>query len=350
MSNNNKNFQSGPRTKKRRLRKRIKVVLSIFVITFLAVFGYGFNLYLKADSAITDAYDDSGRGKSEKREEEVDPKVDNVTVLIIGVDENENDVRRQVGRTDALLLATFNRDDKSIKLLSIPRDSYVYIPHLGYEDKINHAYAFGGRNATIETVESLLDIPVDYYMQLNFQAFVEVVDAIGGVEVNVPYEIKEMDSSDRKNAIHLMEGYQSLNGEEALAFARTRKKDSDIERGKRQMEIIEAVIKKSTSLTSVFKYEDIIQAVGSNLRTNMTFSEMKSFVAYVLNNTGGVSVEKLTLEGENYQPGRIYYYKLDEMALETTIHELKRHLDLPTYVETDSESQNANGNLESTTY
>src|SRR5690606_21377009 len=108
----------------------------------------------------------------------------------------------------------------------------VYIPEVGYNDKINHAHAFGGPKATIETVEQLLDVPVDYYVKLNFHAFTEVVDVIGGITAEVPYELWESDSNDKKNAIHLLPGEQLLNGEQALALARTRKYDSDIERGK----------------------------------------------------------------------------------------------------------------------
>src|SRR5699024_7653135 len=119
---------------------------------------------------------------------------------------------------------------------SIPRDSYVYIPEVGYEDKINHAHAFGGHRATIDAVENLLDIPVDYWVKLNFNAFVDVIDAIDGIDVEVPYEFTESNSDDKRDSIHLFPGKQLVDGEEALALARTRKLDNDIERGKRQLE------------------------------------------------------------------------------------------------------------------
>lgn len=337
MSKDN-NFQSrvAKKAPKRKLRKRIKFLIFTLVIAFLALGAYGIYLYIKAGSAMNEAYEEDEREKSELRDEIVDPKFDNVTILIMGIDQNEKRIDRygDTSRTDALILASLNRDEKSVKLLSIPRDSYVYIPKVGYYDKINHAHAFGGTQATIETVENLLDIPVDYYVKLNFHAFVDIIDAIGGIEVEVPYEFTESNSDDKRDSIHLYPGLQTLNGEEALALARTRKKDSDIERGKRQMEIINAVINKATSVSSLFKYDDIIEAVGNNMTTNMTFDEMKSFFHYATEGTN-LRVEKLTLEGENYQPGSIYYWKLDEVALEQTIHTLKRHLDLPTYVDSE---------------
>jgi len=337
MSNGNKRHSRMAKTKtKRRLRKHIKFLIATFIIALLAIGAYGIYLYVKANSAMNQAYEEDEREKSELRDEVVNPKFDNVSVLIMGIDQNKNRVERfgDASRTDALILATLNREEKSIKLLSIPRDTYVYIPEVDRYDKINHAHVFGGTQATIETVEHLLEIPVDYYVKLNFHAFVDIVDAIGGIEVEVPYEVTESNSYDERDSIHLYPGWQTLNGEEALALARTRKKDNDIERGKRQLEIINAVIDKATSVSSIFKYDEIIEAVGDNMTTNMTFSEMKSFFAYATEGTK-LDVEKLTLEGSNYQPGSVYYYQLDENSLEETKNILKRHLELPTYVESD---------------
>lgn len=209
---------------KKRLRKRVKFIIIPLIIAIISVISYGTYLYIKADSAISGAYEKDVHDKSELRDDYVDPKFDNVSILIMGIDENEKRKERETARTDALILATLNKDDKSVKLTSIPRDSLVYIPEVGREDKINHAHAFGGTKATIDTVEEKFDIPVDYYVKLNFKAFVDVVDAIDGVEVDVPYEFKESDSHDKRDTIHLYEGYQNLDGEEALAFARTDRK------------------------------------------------------------------------------------------------------------------------------
>src|SRR5699024_7601359 len=117
------------------------------------------------------------------------------------------------GLSDALILATLNKDEKSVKLLSIPRDSYVEVP--GYnKTKINHAHSHGGPQLTIETVENLFDIPVDYFVKINFEAFIDVVDALNGITVDVPYELKEQNSKDKAGAIHLQPGEQLLDGEE----------------------------------------------------------------------------------------------------------------------------------------
>src|SRR5699024_12827012 len=153
---------------KRKVRKRIKIFLLVMVVAFIAVASYGTHLYLKADSAMNKAYEEDSRelGKSDLRDALVDPKYDHVSVLIMGIDQSEKREMRygEKSRTDALILATLNREEKSVKLLSIPRDSYVYIPEVGRYDKINHAHAFGSTKAIIDAVENLLDIPVDYYV------------------------------------------------------------------------------------------------------------------------------------------------------------------------------------------
>lgn len=332
MPKNHTNMTRHVRKKKRKLRKRAYFIIPLLVV-FLTVLSYATYLYIKADSVLSDSYEADGREKSELRDEMVDPNVDNVSVLIMGVDASNVRENSKSSRTDTLMVATLNKDDKSVKLLSIPRDSYVYIPEVGYETKINHAHAYGGTKATIDTVENLLDIPIDYYVKVNFEAFIDVVDAVDGISVDVPYEFTEQDSKDKAGAIHLLPGVQDLDGEQALALARTRKLDNDVERGKRQQEIIKSVINKAVSVNSVLKYDDIIEAVGSNMTTNMTFSEMKSFISYGTKGKN-LNFETLTLEGVDYQPSNTYYWKVDEVALDETQKTLKKHLDI-----TDTESQ-----------
>ncbi|MFD2044495.1 LCP family protein [Ornithinibacillus salinisoli] len=342
--NNSSQSRVVKRTKKRKLRKRIYFILIPMVIVILG-FGYALSLYIKADSVLSESYEDDGREKSNLRQAKVDPKEDNVSILIIGVDENNHRGNSENARSDALLLATLNKKDKSVKLLSIPRDSYVYIPEVGYEDKITHAHAFGGPQATIETVENLLDIPVDYFVKMNFHAFVDVVDAINGINVDVPYEFYESDSNDKKNSIHLLAGEQTLNGEEALALARTRKLDNDIERGKRQMDIVKSVAKKATSVSSVLKFDDVIEAVGSNMTTNLSFNEMKSFISYATSGSE-LNIDSFSLEGQDYQPAGTYYWQLDEIALNETKSLLQNHLEISDE-NSSSASVNAEGNNDS---
>ncbi|MBS4178099.1 LCP family protein [Lederbergia citrea] len=316
--------------KKSKRRKRIFwfIAFPILLIASLGI-SYGAYLYKKAETVMGDSYHED-RVKSDLRDKKVDPNIDNVSVLFIGVDGSEKRGTENT-RSDALMLATLNEKEKSVKLLSIPRDSYVYIKEVGYSTKINHAHSYGGPKATIETVEDLLDIPVDYYVRLDFDAFMKVVDALGGIDVDVPYTFSEQNSKDKAGAITLNEGMQTLDGEQALALARTRKLDSDLERGKRQQEIMKAIVKKAASGTSVLKYSQVIEAIGSSMLTNMTFDEMKAFIDYGI--SGNLNIETLQLVGaDSYIPnssGRnVYYYQLDEEALGELKGTLKHHLDV----------------------
>lgn len=311
--------------KKRKKRRRVvSTILFVVLFTVLTAGGYGAFLYSKAQSVIDDSYKPLDR-QSDKRDKQVNPDVDNISVLFVGIDDSEARNFESASRTDALMLATLNEKDKSIKLLSIPRDSLVYIPSKGYEDKINHAYGKGGITSTIETVEELLDVPVDYYVQMNFEAFIDVVDALDGIEVEVPFELREKDSTDRNGAVYLKPGLQTLDGEEALALARTRKLDNDIERGKRQQEILKSIMKKAASAKSITKYSDVMEAVGDNMQTDLSFSEMKALIDYA---TAGSSldVETMSLLGADATIDGVYYYQLDEEALQQTILDLKTHL------------------------
>ena len=308
-------------------RLAIKVTLLLTLSLFLTAAAYAVSLQKKAIVAADRAYEVvPERPKSDIRDVKVEPATDNVSILFIGVDDSET---RNQGdsnsRSDALLFATLNPKNKTVKLVSIPRDSYVYIPEVGYRDKITHAHAFGGTRATIEAVEGLFDIPVDYYVKMNFNAFIDIVDAVGGIDAEVPYERIEKDEND-KDTIHLMPGLQHLDGKHALALARTRKLDSDVERGKRQQMILQSIMKEAVSIKSVTKYGDVIDAVGDNMKTDMTFDEMKSFLEYV---KGGMpKVDTLSISGYNDMSTGIYYWKLDEPNLTEVKRILQSHLGL----------------------
>lgn len=305
----------------------LKVTLILASSFLICAATYGMYLTKKAEHAADTAFEQiEEREMPEKREVKVEPAQDNVSILFLGVDDSDKRGQgAENSRTDALLLATLNNKTKTVKLLSIPRDSYVYIPHVEYRDKINHAHAFGGTLATIETIEELFDIPVDYYVRMNFNAFIDIVDAVGGVEVEVPYKLNELDEFD-KRTVKLNPGLQILNGSEALALARTRKLDSDIERGKRQQEILKAVATKASSVSSLTKYDDILEAVGNNMKTDMTFDEMKSFLSYL--SKGMPRIDTLTLDGFDDMSTGTYYYKLNEESLDETKNILQSHLGL----------------------
>ncbi|WP_232697359.1 LCP family protein [Brevibacillus daliensis] len=315
--------------KKRIKKKWILWLCLIPVILFLfSAAGFTYYLYQKAVAAENNMFQELNRGEnSVVRDDEKDNIQDSFSVLFIGVDQSENrkDQYGKAVRSDALMLATFNKQKQTIKLVSIPRDSYVYIPVEGKKDKITHAHAFGGVDGTVETVEGLLDIPIDYYVKLDFEGFVSLIDVLDGIEVDVPITFKEQDSNDRPGAIRLEKGLQTLNGEEALALARTRKIDSDAERGKRQQLIMEAILDKTLSFSTITKSGAILDAMGDHIKTNLTRTEMYDLLQFGKNHSQ-LQIEKMQLAGSDIHINGIYYYQLDDGQLDEIIKTLQQHL------------------------
>lgn len=309
-------------------RTAIKIALTLAVSLLLCVSAFGIYLVKKAENAANNAYETAGdREMSDLRKEKVEPLHDDISILFIGVDDSsKRDQSASSIRSDALVLATLNNDDKSVKLVSIPRDTYTLIPDAGKEDKITHAYAYNGARSTIESVENLLQIPVDYYVRMDFEAFIAVVDALDGITVDVPFDMKEQDEFDNAGAISLKEGIQEVDGSEALAFARSRHYDNDIERGKRQQMILESIMDKALSAGSFTKYAGVIDAVGDNMKTDMTFKEMQSFFEYAKN--GKPDVETFTLAGYDDMSTGIYYWQPDIESLMELQDILQSHLGL----------------------
>lgn len=278
-------------------------------------------------------------GQSDFREISVEASADPVSILVLGLDTRDGDLS---GRTDAMVLLTFNPSDSTIKMLNIPRDSLVDIPGRVNDDKINHAHAFGGIDLTIDTVENFLDIPVDYFVSLNFDAFMEIIDEMGGITVDAPMEVRDTDNA-TYGTIVIPEGEQHINGEEALAYVRMRKHDPDGDhgRGERQKEVIESVIREMASYSTIANFRPLLDSVERNVNTNVEFSTAISMHDYVseLNN-----IASLSFEGRDRLDNDVYYFLVDEESRHEVSEELRYHLELtdeiePYYVEEESSAQ-----------
>ncbi|MEB7365298.1 LCP family protein [Staphylococcus borealis] len=291
-----------------RFLKYFMMLLTLVLIVVPVIFII--NLYKTSESAMQDSYDkiDSKR-QSSIREGKVNPSKDAVSILFLGIDDNEG--RRKNGqttehsRTDSMILSTFSPDKRQIRLLSIPRDTISYIPKVGYYDKITHAHAYGGPVAAMDSVEATLNVPVDYYVRVNMDAFVEAVDELGGIYYDVPYDLNEPNTDD-SGRIKIKKGYQKLNGDEALAVARTRHHDSDLKRGERQMDLIKLLFQKAKSLDSYDKLDDLVQIVEKNAKHNLTASEIKSLASMYLSDD--IEFKTSQLKGEDDYLQNIYYY------------------------------------------
>ncbi|WP_283748616.1 LCP family protein, partial [Bacillus cereus] len=202
------------------------------------------------------------RDKDSKGTEEVKiSKSEPVSILLLGVDERGN----EKGRSDSLILITLNPKNNSMKTVSIPRDTYTEIVGKGKSDKINHAYAFGGVDMSVATVEKFLNVPINYYIEVNMAGFKDIVDAVGGVDVNNDLEFKQ-------DKHHFAKGNIHLTGDEALSFTRMRYEDprGDFGRQMRQRQVMQAVIKKGATFSSLTSYGDVLTAIQKNVKTNLT--------------------------------------------------------------------------------
>ncbi|KUP36242.1 LytR family transcriptional regulator [Bacillus halotolerans] len=323
--------RSQRKKKKRRLRKWVKLLIGFVVILMIAAGSIGTYAYVKLNNASKQAHIDlNDNGQSVKRIKEFDPKKDSFTVLLLGIDSrNSKGETVDDARSDANVLVTFNRKNKTATMLSIPRDSYVNIPGYGY-DKFTHAHAYGGVKLSAKTVENLLDIPVDYVIESNFDAFKDVVDELNGVSIDVKSEkIANQIKKDTKGKVVLKTGVQTLNGEEALAYVRTRKADTDFQRGQRQMEVLNAIIKKSRSLSSIPAYDDIVDSLGKNLKMNLSLHDAIGLFPFI---TSLKSVDTEQLTGSDIylyssrERKKLYYLQLDNEKLEEIKTELKNDI------------------------
>lgn len=157
------------------------------------------------------------------------------SALILGVDERQGDQ----GRSDTMIVLTVNPELATTKMLSIPRDTYTELVGTNSKDKINHAYAYGGVKMAVSSVEELLDIPIDYVAKINMESFVEIVDIVGGIEVDNAFEFFYEDEN-------FPVGQLELDGEKALKYVRMRYDDpeGDFGRQNRQKQVIQQVLKR----------------------------------------------------------------------------------------------------------
>ncbi|WP_432202333.1 LCP family protein [Staphylococcus warneri] len=311
------------------------ILLTFALIAIPVVFAN--NLFKSSEKAFESSQDKSNADRqSNLRSSKIDPEKDPISILFLGIDDNEgrekNGQSLEHSRSDAMILSTFNQEKHQIRMLSIPRDTISYIPKVGYYDKITHAHAYGGPIAAMDSVEATMNVPVDYYARVNMKAFVQAVDELGGIYYDVPYNLNEPNSDDT-GRIKIKKGYQKLNGDEALAVARTRHHDSDLKRGQRQMDLIKILFQKAQTLDSFDKLDEVISIVGKNAKHNLTKSEIKSLAKMYLSDS--VEMKKSQLEGKDDMLDNIYYYNPSIKSIQKYSNILRSDLGLSKITDKD---------------
>lgn len=226
---------------------------------------------------------------------------DNIlTVLLLGCDMREGE---KSGRSDTIMLAFINLEEGAVNLLSIPRDTRVALAEGKGTTKINHAYAYGGQPLTRKTIESFLDVEIDRYVQVDFNGFAAIIDALGGVDYNVEQRMYKPEES-----IDLQPGQQKLNGKQALAYVRWRgTATADIGRVERQQKFLNAVLDQVMSSGTIFKLPKLMNEINQSISTDFTVNELLALVE-IYKEFPSVSFASDKLPGEGKTINGISYW------------------------------------------
>ena len=261
--------QAGFLKKSRRPLPTIIGLLVTFAVMIAAT--WGAHAYFSLQSALVSMNGNNGSTATSARIAAKKP----ISILVLGVDQGLEG-RNDKGNSDTIILVTVNPTTKKATMTSIPRDTLTEI--LGetsntsyYMFKVNSAYQFGGSSGSVKTVSAMLNVPINYYVEVNMKALESLVNALGGVDVNVPFSFS-YDWCDFKK------GKQHLDGRHAIAYARMRYDDprGDYGRQLRQRQIIQAVVKKGLSVNGLVNYQKLLKVFAKYVKTNLTFGDMTS--------------------------------------------------------------------------
>lgn len=302
------------RSEQRKARKKKKwwilgPLLAIGVMMLVAGIWIGF-IYNDAKKAVNDkmyqAITSIDRDLSKEKLREKEP----LNILMLGIDAETGDA----GRSDSIMVMTLRPDEDSMQLISIPRDTRTLIVGKGIEDKINHAYAFGGEEMAIDTVENFLGIEIDYHVGMNMSGLKELIDELGGITVT-----NEIEWEDDSYQFH--KGPIDLDGEKALAYVRMRKKDpdGDFGRAKRQREVIESIIKKGANIASISSVSETIDILGNNMSTSLDFDDMKRLLTGYRGTRH--NIESYQVQGSGTTIDGTYYYIVSEEEIQK-VHDM----------------------------
>ena len=241
-----------------------------------------------------------------------------LNILVMGVDDRPRE--DDPGRSDTLMVMTIDTESREASIISIPRDTRVRIKGLGW-DKVNHAYLVGQETLTKQTTENFLGIPMDYYVKVNLDSFGRIVDAIGGVTVDVEKRMQYEDSWDHY-VIDLQPGVQRLDGRTALQYVRYRDEDGDIGRVARQQKFIKAVLAEVSSPAIILKAPSIIREIFASLDTDIPVGLMLGVARKFKNGLSG-GFKTHMVEGLPYFINDISYWIPDIMKMRRVVAEMQ---------------------------
>ncbi|MGT2811963.1 biofilm formation/cell division transcriptional regulator BrpA [Streptococcus minor] len=314
-------------------KKIVLMVMAILLLTVGAVAAYGTTFWAYSSKAISKTYKKIGEDSTK---DNIIQATKPFTILLMGVDVDTARGGGWEGRSDSLILVTVNPQTKKTTLMSLTRDIMVEIANpdgtsTGTAEKLNHTYSYGQAPMTIATVEKMMDIDIDRYVQINMDGLVSLVDALGGITVNNTLGFPISISSQEPNYTSTVDpGQQLVNGNQALVYARMRYDDpeGDVGRQRRQREVIGAIVTKLLQLDGFTQYKNILDAVSTNLQTDIEINAgtIPSLLGYKdsLN-----TIESYQLDGEGEMVEGLSYQIPTSKHLLEMQNVLKRSLGLP---------------------
>lgn len=262
-------------------------------------------------------------GKEEKKIDDHFDEKNEILFLLLGVD--AKDVSKSKGtRTDTMMLVNIDFNTGAVKILSIPRDTRVDIRGLSGKRKINAAHANGGPELSVKTVQDLLGVDLDYYVKVDYKVVKEVVDAIGGVKVDVPMNMKYDDpTADPPLHINLKKGVQVLNGDESLQFLRFRKgyKDADLGRIKAQQQFMKAFMEQALKPKNLLKLPKMISAYYKYVDTNIPMGTLTK-MAFSANKINTENIQGATIPGDGQYIGKTSYFIYNKEEMDILVKEM----------------------------
>lgn len=283
-----------------KLKKRLFVSI-ICILVAIAFVGFNFNFIQSGSDKNSDTTISAGVLPTLQKD---------MTIMLLGVDERKDDV----GRSDTLMFLNLSGD--SVSLLSIPRDTRVYIERHGYE-KINAAYAHGGKDLTRSTLEDFLGVDVDRYVKINSAEFVKLIDVIGGIDIFVEKQMDYEDPWDDNGGlyIHLDEGLQHLDGEDAIKFVRYRDSEGDAGRVRRQQAFMKACADRLSDPSVILKLPQIFSVAKNAVETDLTSSEMLAIAGTLKSAEDTHHIKTGTVPGYWQYIGGVSYLVPDSLRL-----------------------------------
>ncbi|UOQ86743.1 LCP family glycopolymer transferase [Gracilibacillus salinarum] len=291
------------RSNRKKINKKwwIWTPIIIVVVLIAVVGGYALSIVNNVEETFnTKMHDPVESIDQEKVKQKMDAS-EPLNILLLGVDERGNDV----GRSDALMVLNLKPETEEMQLISIPRDTRTLIVGRGEQDKINHAYAFGGPDMSIQTVQHFLDIEIDYFVRVNMEGLQELVDELGTITVD-----NEIEWSD--GTYQFTNGPVEMDGAKTLAYVRMRKQDpaGDFGRTERQRKVIEAIINDGANVANVTKINELINIMGNNMSTSIDFNAVKSLLGGYTNTRKNMN--SYQMQGSGTTIDGIYYYIVPE--------------------------------------